>query len=327
MPSTAVRSLALALAGAAVASLVACGPPAAPAWSGYAEGEYVYVAAPLAGSLARLSVQPGQDVTAGAPLFALEATPEQAARAESEARLAQARAQAADAAKGRRPDEIAVTRAQLAQAKAQQRLAADDLARQQQLLAQGFITPARLDDARTALAQARSRVAELEAALKVAQLPARSDEQQAARAQADAAAQALRQQQWRLGQMQQAAPAAARVSDTFFRVGEWVAAGTPVVSLLPLGATKARFFVPEAEVGAIAPGQAVRLQCDGCGAPIAAHVTRIATQPEYTPPVIYSNAQRAKLVFMVEAVPDAPADGRRLKPGQPLDVRRAGATP
>jgi HlyD family secretion protein len=123
-------------------------------------------------------------------------------------------------------------------------------------------------------------------------------------------------------QMQQEAPAAARVADTYFRVGEWVNAGVPVVSLLPDGATKARFFVPEAELGSIAAGQAVTLSCDGCGAPIPARITRIATQAEYTPPVIFSNAQRAKLVFMIEARPE-PAEGKRLKPGQPLDVRRA----
>jgi HlyD family secretion protein len=241
--------------------------------------------------------------------------------------LAQAAAQAANTGKGRRADEIAVVQAQLVQARAQADFAAADLQRQQQLLAQGFIAPARLDDAKTALAQAQARVAELSASLLVARLPARSDEQQAARASADAAAQALRQQQWRVQQMQQAAPAAARVADTYFRVGEWVNAGVPVVSLLPEGATKARFFVPEAEIGAVAPGQLVTIHCDGCGAPIAARITRIATQAEYTPPVIYSNAQRAKLVFMVEARPDAAADARRLKPGQPVDVRRAAAAP
>jgi HlyD family secretion protein len=315
----------LGLILALAAGVAGCADKPAPAWAGYAEGDYVYVAAPLAGTLASLSVQAGQDVAAGAPLFALDATPEQAARAESEARLAQANAQAANTAKGRRTDEIAVVQAQLAQARAQADLAAADLARQQQLVTQGFITAARLDDARTALAQAQARVAELAASLQVARLPSRNDEQQAALAQADAAAQVLRQQQWRERQMRQVAPSAARVSDTFFRTGEWVNAGQPVVALLPDGATKARFFVPEAEVGAIAPGQAVSIQCDGCGAPIAARITRIATQAEYTPPVIYSNAQRAKLVFMVEAKPDTVADAKRLKPGQPVDVRRAGA--
>lgn len=305
-----------------LAILAGCADKPAPAWSGYAEGDYVYVAAPLAGALATLSVQAGQQVDAGAPLFALDDRPERAARAEGEARLAQAAAQAANLAKGRRADEIAVVQAQLAQARAQAELATADLARQQQLVAQGFISAARLDDAQAALAQARSRVAELSAALQVARLPSRGDERQAAQAATDAAAQALRQQQWREHQMRQAAPAAAVVADTYFRVGEWVGAGMPVVSLLPHGATKARFFVPEAEFGALAPGHAVTISCDGCGAPIAARITRIATQAEYTPPVIYSNAQRAKLVFMVEARP-ALADAPRLKPGQPLDVRRA----
>jgi HlyD family secretion protein len=65
----------------------------------------------------------------------------------------------------------------------------------------------------------------------------------------------------------------------------------------------------------------VSLRCDGCGAPIAARIRRVASQAEYTPPVIYSNAQRAKLVFLVEAWPDA-ADAARLRPGQPIDVLR-----
>jgi HlyD family secretion protein len=72
-------------------------------------------------------------------------------------------------------------------------------------------------------------------------------------------------------------------------------------------------------------GQEVRLSCDGCGQPIAARVSFISTQPEYTPPVIYSNAQRSKLVFLIEARPLTTADGARLRPGQPLDVRPAPA--
>jgi HlyD family secretion protein len=321
MPNRAIRGRWLMLVGAA---LSACADAPAPGWSGYAEGEYIYVSAPVPGRLATLSVLAGQDVARGAPLFALDADAEQAARAAEEARLAQALAQAANTGKGRRSDEIVVIQAQLAQARAQAELAGADLARQQQLVTQGFITPARVDDARAALAQAQARVAELSASLQVARLPSRSDEQQAARASADAAAQALRAQVWRVQQMRQEAPAAARVADTYFRVGEWVNAGVPVVSLLPDGAIKARFFVPEAELGSIAPGQQVTLSCDGCGTPIAARITRIETQAEYTPPVIFSNAQRAKLVFMVEAKPDA-ADGWRLKPGQPVDVRRAAA--
>lgn len=308
------------LASLFLALLPACGDKPPAAWSGYAEGDYVHVAAPLGGTLAALRVQAGQDVKRGELLFTLEAEAERAASEEADARLAQARAQAANAGKGRREDEIAVTSAQLAQARAQAELARSELARQQQLQAQGFVSPARIDDARAAVAQSQARVDELQAALRVARLPARPDERAAAQAQVEAARQALRQSEWKALQKRQTAPVDARVEEVFFRLGEYVPPGQPVLALLPPGHIKARFFVPEAELGAMALGQAVSLHCDGCGAAIAARVSRIATQAEYTPPVIYSNAQRARLVFMVEARP-LPQQALRLHPGQPLDVR------
>ena len=169
------------------ALLAGCGDKPPEGWTGYAEAELVYIAPPVAGRLTTLSVRSGETVNAGQTLFELDATPELAADAEAQARALSARAQALDTDKGRRAPELAMTQAQLDQARAAERLAAIDLARQQQLLTQGFVAQARVDDAATVLAQARSRVAELEAALKVARLPAREDERSAARALADAA--------------------------------------------------------------------------------------------------------------------------------------------
>jgi len=300
----------------------ACSEPSTTAWSGYAEGDYVYIAAPLAGQIESVAVQAGQKVAKNAVLFALDAQAEHAASDEAAAHLASARAQVANLDKGRRSDEIAVTQAQLAQAQATAVFVRSELARQQQLVTQGFISKSRLDDATTAVNQAQARVAELNAALRVAHLPARSDERRAMQATADAAHEVLRQSQWREVQKQQTAPMDALVSEVFFRVGEFVPAGQAVLALLPPQNVKARFFVPEAELAGVALGQSVWLSCDGCPAPIVAHISRIATQVEYTPPVIYSNAQRSKLMFMVEAHPD-PADALRLHPGQPLDVQSA----
>ncbi len=308
----------------AALALAACQEPPAPGWAGYAEGDYVYVAAPVAGRLQQLAVQAGDEVAAGAPLFALDGQAERDAARAAEAQLAAAEAQAANLQTGRRPDEIAQIEAQLRQARAQAQLAQTDAARLAALVAQAAVSRMQADAARTAAEQARQRVSELEAALRTARQPARAQERAAAAAQAQAASSALAAQRWRLAQTTQAAPADARVTDTFYRVGEWVAAGQPVLALLPPAQLKARFFVPEGEVATLKAGDEVRLSCDGCGAPIPARVSRIATQAEYTPPVIYSNAQRAKLVFMVEARPDA-QDATRLRPGLPLDVRRAAA--
>lgn len=303
-----------------VCAITACSEKPPSGWTGYAEGDYVFIASPIAGRLQTLAVQAGQQVQANAPLFTLEQESEQAAQAEAQARLRSARAQASNTEKGRRAEEIAVTTAQLQQAQAALQLARQDVTRQQQLVAQGFVAKARVEDAQTALTQAQSRVAELTAALQVARLPARVDERTAATATAQAASEALRQAQWRIDQKSATAPQAAQVSEVYFRPGEFVGAGVPVVALLPPQNIKARFYVPESDLSTLRLGQTVQIHCDGCGAAIPARVSRIATQPEYAPPIIYSNTQRSRLVFLVEARADA-ADAPRLHPGQPVDVR------
>jgi len=307
--------------------LAACQPKAAPGWSGYVEGDYVYVSSLLGGTLSQLAVRSGDQVAKDALLFSLESDNEQAARLEADARLARASAQQANVAKGRRSEEIAVIHAQIRQASAQAELARAALVREEQLVQQGFVSAAHRDELQAAQAQSAARLNELKAQLRVAQLPARSDERAAAAADADAARQSVRQFAWREAQKSRTAPVSALVTDTFFRVGESVQAGQPVLALLPPGHLKARFFVPEAVVGQLQMGAAVHLVCDGCVAPIPARISFIANRAEYTPPVIYSNGQRAKLVFMAEARPQA-KDASQLKPGQPVDVRPvAGVNP
>lgn len=303
-----------------VALLAACSDKPSPGWTGYAEAEPVYIAPPVAGRLTRLAVRSGEAVAAGQALFELDATPEVAADAEARARAQSAQAQAQDADKGRRPPELAVTKAQLDQARAAERLASIDLTRQQELLAKGFVSQSRVDDAATQLAQARARVVELDAALQVGRLPARDDERNAARALAQAAESSRAQTAWRVEQKRQSAPMPARVQDVFLRPGEWVGAGQPVLALLPPANRKARFYVPQSAVGGLKLDAPVNLHCDGCGPAIAARISFIASGPEYTPPVIYSNQQRDKLVFLVEARPLKAEDAERLHPGQPLDV-------
>jgi HlyD family secretion protein len=96
-----------------------------------------------------------------------------------------------------------------------------------------------------------------------------------------------------------------------------VPAGRPVLSLLPPGNIKVRFYVPEAALPAIAYGDTVKVSCDGCAGDLTARVSFIARQSEFTPPVIYSLEERAKLVFLIEALPDKPGE---LRVGQPVDV-------
>lgn len=288
---------------------------------GYVEGEYVYVASPLAGTLETLSVRRGDQVSAGTPLFALDAVPEKASRDEAERKLAMNRANLEDAKKGKRPSEIESLEAQLKQAQAAVSLSEILLARQQTLIRTSATSREDLDRARSTYEQDRQRVAQLEADLQTARLGSRSDQIAAAEASVRAAEAALARAEWELAQKRLSAPQGGVVFDTLYRPGEWVAAGRPVVVLLPPANVKVRAFVPETQIGAVAMGQEVRVTVDGVNEPFLGKVSFISPQAEYTPPVIYSRESRAKLVFKIEIVFD-PRDGAKLHPGQPVDVER-----
>ena len=103
----------------------------------------------------------------------------------------------------------------------------------------------------------------------------------------------------------------------YYRPGEMVPAGKAVVSILPPGNVKVRFFVPQAVRPTISLGDTIGLTCDGCASGISARVSFIASAAEYTPPVIFSEEERNKLVFLVEALPEKP-EGLRV--GQPVTV-------
>ena len=124
--------------------------------------------------------------------------------------------------------------------------------------------------------------------------------------------------QTRLSRRKAASPVSGSIQQIYYRPGELVPAGRPVVSLLPPGNIKLRFFVPETVLPKIALGDAVTIHCDGCKAAVPAKVTFISRTSEFTPPVIYSLDERSKLVYLVEARTDAPGD---LRVGQPVDVR------
>jgi HlyD family secretion protein len=301
-----------------------CARQASDVFPGYAEAEYVRLTAPIAGTLTKLHLSRGDSAPAAAPAFVLEQESETAARQEAEFRIERAQAQLANLKKGKRPDELAAVRAQLAQANAALALAAADYARDQQLVADKFISPARLDSTRSALAQAQARVDELRAQVRVAETGARPDEIRAAEKDVNTAQAQLLQAGWRVDQKTQRTPVAGDVTDVMYREGEWVPAGSPVITLLPPGNIKARFFIPESLLGSIRLGTPVTIQCDGCGAPITGKISFISREAEYTSPIIYSKENRASLVFMIEAKPDL-NDARRLHPGQPLELRLADA--
>lgn len=125
--------------------------------------------------------------------------------------------------------------------------------------------------------------------------------------------------QTRLTRRRQLSPVTGSVEEVYYRPGETVQPGKPVVALLPPANLKIRFFAPERELAAIQIGESVGVTCDSCAAGLTAKVIFIARSAEYTPPVIYSLEERAKLVYLIEARPDDPS---KFRVGQPVTVTR-----
>lgn len=307
-----------------IAGLVGCGN-GTPLAVGYVEGEYVLVAPIATAQIASLDVARGSRVDAGAPLATMEMRDAEIAVAQAQAALARAESQLLDLQTGRRNEEITVLETTLDSARAQARQADISFERVSGLLEQRVATQSAFDDASAARDVARAAVAQAEANLDVARLPARDDQIAAAHATVDQAHAALEQAQWQLDERRLTAPADGIINDVIRYSGEVAGPQAPVLSMLPDGAIKVRLYVPQSALSSLSIGSHLNVRCDGCADDLTATVSYIADDPEFTPPVIYSLESRQKLVWLIEARPDG--DVSALKPGQIVDADLRVASP
>jgi len=294
-------------------------PPAE--WQGYAEADFVKVGPTQQGLLVSLSVARGSKVAAGAPLFDQDDTNDVAARDQVVRQLKQAEEQVANLQAGGKPTEIQQAEANLADAKAARDKIEVDLRRNEAMLKISAVSQQLVDQQRADLRSAAAKVQGLEAALAQMRAPmGRDGEIKAQQAMVESLRAAVVMAQWRIDQRHVTAPVAGVVADVLARPGETIPAGGAVVSLLPPENIFVRFFVPETRLAEVHIGDKVALACDRCPGDLAATVSFISPQAEFTPPVIYSEASRAKLVYQVEARPPR-QEAASINPGQPIAVR------
>lgn len=289
-------------------------------FQGYFEGEYLYMAPSVSGHLTGLMVSRGQQISAKAPLFSVEDTDQIALVEQSQSKLYSAKSILNDMRLGKRKPELDVIKAQINEASSSKSLAAITLARDKEQFRIGAIAKAQLDTSITNYKVASDHLNELKHNLETALLPNRQDQIKAQDAEINYANAALNDSKWKLSQTKDMAPESALVYDTLYNAGELVSAGSPVVILLPPTNIKVRFFVPEEMLGKLKLGQLLSINYDGRESDIKARLTFVADNAEYTPPVIYSNETKNKLVFRAEAKPLMP-DLLRMHPGQPVEVR------
>ncbi|AWD22240.1 HlyD family secretion protein [Fuscovulum blasticum] len=300
------------------AFFTACAAPP-PLATGYVEGDYVQAAPLVVVRVESLTVARGDRIEAAQVLARVEDQDARIAVASAKAALDKAESDLANLLEGSRAPEIAAVEAALASARANADRSAKEAERQEQLLRQKVSSQAQLDAARAASDMAAAAVSEAEAQLEVARLPARPHLIDAAAAAVEVARTTKALADWQLAQRSLTAVAPGVVTDILRRPGEVAGPSAPVLSYLPDGAIKLRLYVPEPDLARVAVGTRLDVTCDGCAATTAT-VTYVADQAEFTPPVIYSNDARQKLVYQVEARPDP---GAPLKPGQIVEVQIA----
>jgi HlyD family secretion protein len=285
---------------------------------GYVEGETIMIAAPQAGRIASRPVAKGGKIKKGDVLFSLDTEIAAAEVDRSKAAVGTAEAQLANLLSGKREPELEQIRAQRHEAEAGLALAKAELLRAMSLTTSGTGSRTSLDQAQASVSQYQARIAQFAAAEAAGKLAAREAEIEAARSQVSEAQASFQQARTKLADLTPQSPLDATVENTFFDVGEWVSAGQPVVALLAPNAVTLRYFVPEPALARAQPGTSIHFTCDGCGPENTATITHVEASPEFTPPVIYSQSARAKLVFLVEARPDV--IDPLLRPGLPIEV-------
>ncbi len=304
--------------GALAGMLAACGDGASSSWQGYVEGDPLLVGPKASGQLSKLAVDSGARVEQGALLFILDADTVLARRDQALARQQQAQAQLDDLLKGKRPEEIAVVDAQIREAEARFVVTQRDYVRLEKLVATNVASVKAFDIAKGDRDVAAAELERLKRERRSQLLPGRADAVEAARRNVAAAQAQLAEAETTLRERSVYAPKAGAVQDVFFREGEVVTEGRPVVSILPPAGRKVLFYVPEADLARVKQGSMVGVGCDNCPSGMTARVTFVSGEAEFTPPVIFSVQTREKLVYKVEAVPEKNAAS--LKPGQPVDV-------
>ncbi len=287
--------------------------------NGYVEGQLTYISSPTDGRLDQLTVGRGMQVKKGDLLYSLESLPESAELNSATAIINQANANLKDLLYGKRPPEIEAIESQIREVKARIAYLSKEQQRYKILVEKSAVERERYDQTVQDLDVANAQLKQMQANLSTAKLPARTDEIKAAEATLTSTQAQFDKANWALKEKTVYAPDNAEVFDTYYKIGERIPGNRPVLSLLVPRDIIAVFFVPETQLANIHVNQKIAINCDSCKTPYEGIIRFISPQAEYTPPVIYSNTARSKLVYRVEA--NILFENKPLPhPGQPIDI-------
>ena len=294
-------------------------PPGVILVSGNIEATEVDVSFRIPGWVASRPVDEGQSVTKDAVVATLDSTELSESVTAAQAAVAAAKAALAEFEAGSRPEEIAAARATVARAAAEAENARKEFERQGALFQRGAVSSQILDAARTAWEVASARAKEAEESLKLVEAGPRSEEIDQARARLAQVQSQLQAAVTRLGYATVAAPISGIVLSKNIEPGEYVVAGTPVVTVGDLENVWLRAYLNEPDLARVKVGQTAVLKTDTWpDKEYQGRVSFIASEAEFTPKSVQTVEERVKLVYRVKI--DVANPSMDLKPGMPADA-------
>ncbi|HEY7614468.1 MAG TPA: efflux RND transporter periplasmic adaptor subunit [Gemmatimonadales bacterium] len=278
------------------------------------------------GRISRILAAEGDLVKAGDTVAVLESSTLPDDLMERQARVARAEAELRDLERGSRPEEIARAEAVLRSAVAEDLRAARDLARMEELGAADAVSQQDVDLARAEAGDASGRKDAAGQTLELLRAGATRDELAAARSKLAEAKAYLAQGEATDGELTLVAPVDGVVMPHYFRVGEVVEAGEPVITTADASHPWVRVYVNQRDVPSLRIGAAAEAMLDGApDRPVPGRIVAINHKAEYTPRVALTNDERADMMFGVK-VALSPENGS-VRAGLPTTVHLpVGAT-
>ena len=239
-------------------------------WEGtdnaFVRADTVAVSPRISGAVVKVLVKDNQMVEAGQILAQLDDSDARAALAQAEANLAAVRAAVdnVDARSSQEQATIATRAAAVTQAEAQARLAQSEVERYNRLAAQGWVSQQKIDKQKAEADTARAALAQARAALTAEQrtgttLISTRQQSVASVQQAEAVVEAAR---LTLERTVIRAPVAGVVGARGVRLGQVVATGSQLMSIVPVQDTYVVANFKETQLGHMRLGQTVEITAD-----------------------------------------------------------------
>lgn len=273
----------------------------------------------LPGRVAERPVFEGDHVKAGQLIARLDDSEQKQQLDLNRAELAGAEAALAELEAGSRPQEIAAAEATVRSAQAELDRARLDFVRQQDLREKNVIADRDFETAQAQLKVAEARVAETSEQLKLVREGPRAETIQQARARVAQARASVALAETHLAETRLFSPLTGAVLSHNIEPGEFVSAGTPIVTVADTLHTWVRAYVNQTDLGRVRLGQKLIVHTDTApGKNFEGTVSFISSEAEFTPKTVQTTKERVKLVFRIKVDVANPQD--ELKPGMPADI-------